>query len=207
VKNEIEKYNRLKKVSRSSEKNFLRNMFLEMGTISDPNKDYRLDIVMHNEDLADRVLKIMTQFDLNAKLARRRGAFVVYLKESEDIASFLGLIGAHKAMMEYENVIILKNVNNRVNREMNCETANIEKIVDAALKQAENINIIKDSGQFHKLSPKLKETALLRLGNPSSSMEELCGLFSESVSKTGLYHRFRKIDEIAKNIIGSNKKE
>ena len=206
VKSELEKYDRLKKVSRSSEKNFLRDMFLEAGTISDPNKDYRLDIVLHDKAASDRVLKMLNGFGLHAKLAGRRGAFVVYLKESEDIADFLGIIGAHNAMMDYENVIILKDVNNRVNREMNCENANIEKILDASFKQIENINIIKNSMGLEKLSPKLRETAFLRLENPSSSMEDLCMMFKERVSKPRLYHRFRKIEEIAGEVIKKRKK-
>jgi DNA-binding protein WhiA len=137
---------------------------------------------------------------IEAKVSSRKNWFVVYIKESEQIVSFLNIIGAHHALLDFENVRIIKGMRNRVNRLVNCDTANLKKAVNASLKQIENIKLIDGSIGLEKLPARLREVAYLRIENPDISLKELGEMLTPPVGKSGVNHRLRKIEEIAKNI-------
>lgn len=183
-------------------KAFLRGAFLSGGSVTDPEKNYHLEIINKNREMAQNLLKHMGGYGLNAKIIRRKGNFVVYLKEGEDIVDFLNVIGAHSALMELENVRILKEMRNNVNRIVNCETANLGKTVNASLRQIENIKLIKEKIGFGNLPRSLREIAELRLEHSDASLKELGEMLNPPLGKSGVNHRLRKLDRIAEKEAG-----
>ncbi len=179
---------------------FLRGTFLAAGSMSDPEKTYHLEINTHSIEAANRVSLIINDFNLNARISSRKSYFVVYLKEGENIVDFLNIIGAHSSLLELENVRILKEMRNNVNRIVNCETANLDKTVDAAMKQTENIVIIKNKMGLQNLPEPLSEIANLRLEYPDLNLKELGELMTPPLGKSGVNHRFRKLEEIAERL-------
>ncbi len=184
---------------RCCKKNYLKGAFLAAGSMSDPEKTYHLEIISHHKALAKEVNDLLTFFNLNAKVIKRKGYFVVYLKEGENIVDFLNIIGAHCALLELENVRILKEMRNNVNRIVNCETANLQKTVDASIRQVENIKYIRDNFGFDNLPENLRQIAELRLEYSDASLKELGEMISPTLGKSGVNHRLRKLDEIAEN--------
>lgn len=190
---------------RCDQKAYLRGAFLAGGSISNPEGNYHLEIITNDEVLAQDISLLFHKFALNAKVSIRKNFHVVYLKESEHIFEFLALIGAHKALFEFENIRILKGMRNQVNRIVNCETANLNKTVDAAVRQVENIKMIEGSIGFQALPDNLQEIARLRLEFPDATLKELGEMLIPKVGKSGVNHRLRKIDEIAEKILASRK--
>lgn len=184
---------------RCCKKSYLKGAFLSAGSMSDPEKTYHLEIISHHRSLAKEVNDLITYFNLNAKVIKRKGYFVVYLKEGENIVDFLNIIGAHGALLELENVRILKEMRNNVNRIVNCETANLQKTVDASIRQVENIKYIRDNLGFDNLPENLVQIAELRLEYSDASLKELGEMLSPTLGKSGVNHRLRKLDEIAEN--------
>lgn len=180
-------------------KAFLRGAFLGGGSISDPEKTYHLEITSRSKELAVEIEGIMDSFRLNSKVIRRKGNYVTYLKEGENIVDFLNIIGAHSALLELENVRILKDMRNNVNRIVNCETANLEKTVNASLRQIENIKYIRDNYGFDNLPVSLKEVAELRLKYNDANLKELGEMLNPRLGKSGVNHRLRKLDKIAED--------
>ena len=179
---------------------YLRGAFLAVGSVNDPNKNYHLEFVMQTARLAEQLREMMYSFSLEAKIVPRKEHFVVYLKEGEQIVDLLNVMGAHVALMELENVRIVKEMRNDINRKVNCETANLNKVVGAAVKQLEDISYIQQTIGLHKLSPQLQELAEVRLQYPDKSLKELGMLLSEPVGKSGVNHRLRKISGIAETL-------
>ncbi len=178
-------------------KAFLRGAFLAGGSISDPEKTYHLELTSRTLLLAQELSRILGTFRLNARIIRRKGSYVTYLKEGENIVDFLNIIGAHSALMELENVRILKGMRNNVNRIVNCETANLEKTVNASLRQVENIRYVAQKIGLHNLPENLREIAELRLEYSDANLVELGQLLSPPLGKSGVNHRLRKLDRIA----------
>jgi DNA-binding protein WhiA len=178
-------------------KALLRGAFLASGSISDPEKTYHLEIISHTREQAVNLTEILESFGLRSKIIKRKGNFVVYLKEGESIVDFLNITGAHNALMSLENVRILKDMRNSVNRIVNCETANLGKTVDASLRHVENIRYIAENIGFDKLPPALREIAELRLEYTDASLAELGQMLSPPLGKSGVNHRLRKLDLIA----------
>lgn len=176
---------------------FLRGVFMAAGSISDPEKDYHLEVVTDAPGHAAAITDIMSSFDIDAKIVARKKYFVVYIKDSEQIVDVLNIIEAHVALMELENIRIVKEMRNSVNRKVNCETANIGKTIEAAGRQAEDIILIRDTIGFDSLSPELKATAMLRLEYPESSLAELGKLHEIPVGRSGVNHRLQKLSEMA----------
>lgn len=176
---------------------FLRGAFLAAGSISDPEKSYHFEIVCPSMEKAQQLQGMICSFGPEAKVVARKKAFVVYLKESEQIVEFLGLMEAPGALMELENIRILKDMRNNVNRKVNCETANINKTVSAAVRQIEDIEFIRDSMGLENLAESLRSMAVLRLENPEAALKELGELLEPPVGKSGVNHRLRKLSEIA----------
>lgn len=179
---------------------FLRGAFMAAGSVTDPEKAYHLEMAVLSEKFANQLKDIVSCFGIDAKIVSRKKYYVVYVKEGAQIVDFLNVIGAHKALMGYENVRIVKEVRNSVNRQVNCETANISKTVAAATKQIEDIEYIQNYMGFGKLTDGLREIAELRLEYPDYSLKELGELLSCPISKSGVNHRLRKLSTIADHL-------
>ncbi len=176
---------------------FIRGAFLVAGSISNPKKDYHFEIVVPFDRKAVQLQEIINTFGLEAKIVRRKKNFVIYLKESSQIVDILNIMEAHVALMKLENIRIYKDMRNSINRQVNCETANIGKTVKAASKQIEDINFIRNNHSFSKLSEGLEEIAILRVKHPDASLKELGEMLDPPLSKSGVNHRLRKISRIA----------
>ena len=185
---------------RCCKKAYLKGAFLAAGSMSDPEKTYHLEIICHYPTLVHELNKLIEFFKLNAKVIKRKGNYVLYIKEGENIVDFLNIIGAHTALLELENVRILKGMRNSVNRIVNCETANLQKTVDASIRQVDNIMYIKEKLGFEKLPKNLREVAELRLEYSDASLMELGEMLSIPLGKSGVNHRLRKLDRIAEKI-------
>ena len=179
---------------------FIRGAFMAAGSISDPNKSYHFEIVCASMGKAQQIQKIMRCFALDAKIVSRKKSFVVYLKEGAQIVDVLNVMEAHQSLMELENIRILKDMRNTVNRKVNCETANINKTVSAAVKQIDDIRYIEETKGLDKLPEGLKDMALTRLTYPEASLKELGALLQNPVGKSGVNHRLRKLSEMAEEI-------
>ncbi|MDD3404563.1 MAG: DNA-binding protein WhiA [Hespellia sp.] len=179
---------------------FLRGAFLTAGSMSDPKKSYHFEIVCAGEEVAHQIQKLMQSFSMDAKIVKRKKNFVVYLKEGSQIVDMLNIMEAHVSLMELENVRILKDMRNTVNRKVNCETANISKTVSAAVKQVEDIEYIQSTVGLASLNEGLNNMAVVRLANPDATLKELGELLSPPVGKSGVNHRLRKLGEIAEDI-------
>lgn len=181
---------------------FIRGAFLAGGSISDPNKSYHFEIVCRTLGQAEQLRDMINSFEMEAKIVERKKYQVVYLKEGAQIVDMLNIMEAHVALMNLENVRILKEMRNSVNRKVNCETANISKTVNAAVKQLEDIEYIRDKAGLDSLPDNLRAVALLRLENPDAPLKELGTLLNPPVGKSGVNHRLRKISEIAEGLRG-----
>ena len=181
---------------------FIRGAFLCAGSISDPEKFYHFEIVCGSKAKAVQLMELIQSFEVDAKIVQRKKYYVGYVKEGAQIVELLGIMGAGVSLMNLENVRILKDMRNTVNRKVNCETANINKTVNAAVKQVEDILYIRDTAGLDSLPENLEETALLRLEYPQASLKELGALLSTPVGKSGINHRLRKICSIANELRG-----
>jgi len=179
---------------------FLRGAFLGGGSITNPERMYHLEFVSTKEEFAQDLLNILNGFDLNAKMIMRKKSFVVYLKEGDNVIKLLTLIGAYGSILNLENIRIIKEMRNNVNRVVNCETANLSKTVNAAMRQVKNIHYIQTYLGLNNLTPSLREVAELRLNYPEASFSELSQLLSNKVGKSGINHRLRKLDQIADDL-------
>ena len=179
---------------------YIRGAFLASGSMSDPSKAYHFEIVCEEEKQAEHLKDLINSFSLDAKIVKRKKSYVVYLKEGSQIVDVLNVMEAHVALMELENVRILKEMRNSVNRKVNCETANINKTVSAAVKQKEDIVYIRDTIGFEKLPEGLREAALARLQYPDAPLKELGALLEHPVGKSGINHRLRKLSEMAEKL-------
>lgn len=182
---------------------YLRGLFLACGTMSEPESAYSMEYSLTDGDFTAKVLKFSGDFSIDFKLTERKGRHIAYLKEGEQISDMLNVLGAPKAMMDFENVMILKDVRNNVNRKVNCETANINKMVKAAQKKIDDILYIKDRKGLDILPEDLREIAVLRIENPESSLAELGGMLKEKLGKSGVSHRLDKISVIAERLASS----
>lgn len=181
---------------------FIRGAFLTSGSLSDPNKFYHFEIVCSNEAKANQLRAMINSFGLDSKVVARKKSFVVYIKEGTQIVEILNVMEAHVSLMNLENVRILKEMRNGVNRKVNCETANLNKTVSAAIKQIEDIEFIRDTAGLNSLNEGLRELAVLRLENPEISLKDLGMMLSVPVGKSGVNHRLKKISEIAEGLKG-----
>ena len=179
---------------------FIRGAFLSAGSMSDPEKSYHFEIVCTGEDKARQLTEIVNSFDMDAKVVVRKKNHVVYLKEGAQIVDMLNNMEAHVSLLNLENVRILKEMRNSVNRQVNCETANINKTVSAAVKQLEDINYIKNTKGLDSLPDNLRETALVRLQYPQAPLKELGTYLEPAVGKSGVNHRLRRLCEIAEEL-------
>lgn len=181
-------------------KSYLKGMFLGAGSITSPEKEYHFEIVCNSEQLAQDTKKLIGSFGLTAKSFLRKNSHVVYLKESESITDLLNILGAHTQLLDFENTRILKEMRNKTNRIMNCDSANLDKTVNAALAQLAAIEKIKGKQKLTSLPDKLYQAAMLRLENPEASLSELAELSDPPIGKSGINHRLKKIEELAQRL-------
>lgn len=179
---------------------YLRGAFLNVGSMSDPKKSYHLEFVCDEKAQAVQLQEILSEFQIEARMIGRKKYHVVYLKEGSGIVDLLNVMGAHVSLMELENMRILKEMRNSINRRVNCETANISKTVTAAGRQIEDILLIRDKYGFENLPDNLRQMAEVRLEYPDAALKELGGYLEPVVGKSGVNHRLRRLSEIADKI-------
>lgn len=179
---------------------FIRGAFLGGGSISDPEKNYHLEFVTNNEEFAESLKDLINSLGFNSKTVSRKNNYVVYLKESEQISDLLNIIGAHQALLSLESTKIVKEMRNNVNRLVNCETANLSKTVNAAVRQIENIKYIEEKMGLNHLPPNLREIAMLRIEYEDLTLKELGEMAKPELSKSAVNHRLRKIEQIADDL-------
>ncbi|QGQ93766.1 DNA-binding protein WhiA [Paenibacillus psychroresistens] len=177
---------------------YLRGAFLAGGSVNNPEgSSYHLEIASMYEEHCQSLVQLANRFHLNARCIERKKGFVFYIKEGEKIIEFLSLIGAHQALLRFEDVRIMKDMRNSVNRIVNCETANLNKTIGAAVRQLDNIRLIQRELGLENLPEKLRVVAEIRLKHPDVNLQEVGDLLNGAVSKSGVNHRLRKIDELA----------
>ncbi|HIZ95715.1 MAG TPA: DNA-binding protein WhiA [Candidatus Ligilactobacillus excrementavium] len=183
-------------------RSYLRGAFLATGSVNNPETSrYHLEIYSLYEEHNNSICEMMNHYHLNARKTERRSGYITYLKEGEKIADFLSLIGATSSMLKFEDIRIMRDMRNSVNRIVNCENANLNKVADAATKQIENIKLIDDIVGLNKLPVKLQQVAITRVTHPEVSLKELGDLVEGGpISKSGVNHRLRKINEYADKI-------
>lgn len=188
--------------NRCCKRAYIRGSFLGAGSISNPEKTYHLEFVTNYEEHGKDLSRIINSFGLRSKIVMRKENYVVYIKEGEQIVDLLNIIGAHQALLKLEDIRVLKDIRNNINRLVNCETANLGKTINASVKQIQNIEIIDKYMGINKLSNNLREISELRLENSDASLKELGMMLNPPVGKSGVNHRFRKIEELADKLKG-----
>ncbi len=179
---------------------FLRGVFLCAGSMSDPEKSYHLEFVCNSPEQAEQLKDIIQEFQIEAKVIKRKKYYIVYLKEGSGIVDLLNVMGAHVSLMNLENLRIVKEMRNSINRRVNCEAANITKTVNAASKQIEDILLIQKQYGFENLPDNLRQMAEIRLEYPEAPLKELGEYLEPPVGKSGVNHRLRKLSEIAEHM-------
>ena len=179
---------------------FLRGAFLSMGSISNPEKSYHFEIVCSNPEKATAIRDLIQSFDVDAKIVLRKKYHVVYVKESDGLADLLGLMEANISLMNFENIRILREISGTVNRKVNCETANLNKTVSAAVEQVRDIELIREKIGLDQLPQPLQEMAYVRLEHPDTPLKDLGTYLDPAGGKFGVNHRLRKLKNIAEDL-------
>ena len=191
------KENFVKESKEESLKAVIRGVFMGSGSVNNPNKKYHLEISFNTEENLNNIISVLKILGINTKKMMAENKKSLYIKEGEEISKFLALIGAGKAVMNFEDIRIRKEMRGKVNRIVNCETANLNKTINASIEQIEAINKLKKNGKFNKLNENLKEIANLRLENPDMALSDLGKKLSKPLGKSGVNYRLKKIMEIA----------
>ncbi len=178
-------------------RSYLRGLFICKGFVNKPEANYHLEIVLNDTRMAREVKKLVGKFDVEMGIGERKNNLIVYIKDSERIGDFLRLIGTSKALLEFENVRIVKSMRNQVNRQVNCETANLGKTIDASVRQVELIKALIAKLGVNKIPSHLRELALLRIDHPDSTLKELGSLMEPPLTKSGVAYRMRKLELFA----------
>ena len=182
------------------QKAIVKGAFLGAGSITDPNKQYHLEIIFQERTNAEYILNICKNFGVYLKILENKDKFQLYIKDGEEISKFLALLGANRGVLAFEDVRITKEIKNNVNRLVNCETANLNKIVNASVNQVNDIKLIQKLNKFEELPDYLKEIAILRLENPDMSLKALGELLENPIGKSGVNHRLQKIHDFAEEL-------
>lgn len=194
--NEDIEYNEEEQPKEEVLKAVIRGAFLGGGSINNPESKYHLEIILSTTSNAEKIIEILKKFTITSKKLNRKSGYSVYIKDGEQISKLLALIGANNSVLKFEEIRVLRDIKNNINRKVNCETANINKTVSAAVKQIEAIKKLQKTGQFDNLSESLKEIAKIRLENPDASLIELGQMLENPIGKSGVNHRLNKILEI-----------
>lgn len=178
----------------------IREAFIKSGSMNDPNKKYHLQVMFRSKKKAEEMQMLLDNFNIHAKIIKKEKEYMLYLKDGEEISEFLALIGANSSVIKFEEIRVIKETRNDINRLVNCETANLNKTINAAVKQIEDIKLIKKKRKFASLPENLQEIANLRVANPDVSLVELGKMLNEPIGKSGVNHRLKKISEIAEDL-------
>ena len=181
-------------------KAIVRGSFMGAGSISNPKSKYHLEIVFQDEGNASKVNHILNHFNINSKVLQRAKNYIVYIKDGEEISNYLAFIGANSSVLKFEENRVIRDVRNNVNRIVNCETANLNKVIQTAVKQIEDIKLIKKNNKFKDLKEGERELAELRLKNPEASLNELGKMLEKPISKSGVNHRMKAVENMAEDI-------
>ena len=176
----------------------VRGAFLGSGSISNPRSVYHLEIVFKVLENAKYINNILEKYNIDAKILERDKSYMLYIKDGENISKFLAFIGANKSVLDFEETRVMKDMRNQVNRIVNCETYNLNKVVASSVKQIDDIKLIKKHNKFDALTDKERELAKLRLDNPNATLKELGEMLE--ISKSGVGHRFEHIAQIAEEL-------
>lgn len=179
---------------------YIREAFIKSGSMNDPNKKYHLQIMFKEKAKAEEMQTLLNNFNIHAKIIKKEKDYMLYLKDGEEISEFLALVGANKSVIKFEEVRVIKETRNDINRLVNCETANLNKTINASVKQIEDINKIKKAGKFNELPETLKEIAEVRINNPDMSLIELGKLLDKPIGKSGVNHRLKKLSQISEEL-------
>lgn len=175
----------------------IRGAYLGGGSINNPENAYHLEIGISNKENTENIVQVLKQFDINSNAISKKNDYAVYIKDSEEISKFLALLGANKSVLRFEEIRVQREMNNKINRLVNCESANLNKTINASIEQIEAIKKLKENHEFEKLNDSLKEIAELRLKNPNASLIELGQMLNTPVGKSGVNYRLKKIMELA----------
>ena len=196
-KNMIEKIENIEELKLEQIKWLIRGAYLGSGSINNPEKKYHLEIGIDKKSNAEKIIEYLKYYDIKSNIIEKKGEYAVYLKDGEEISKFLALLGANKSVIKFEEIRVQREMNNKINRIVNCETANLNKTINASIEQIEAIKKLKANKKFEKMDETLKEIAELRLRNPNKSLVELGRLLKQPVGKSGVNYRLKKIMEIA----------
>lgn len=175
------------------EKAYIRGTFLGSGSINNPKNKYHLEVKLKTKNNAENIIKILSRYNISFKILNNQNKFSIYSKDGEEISKFLAFIGASRSVLKFEEIRVYRDMRNNINRIVNCETANLTKTVDAAIKQIEAINKLKKNGKYNDLPDNLKEIAKLRIENPEASLVELGKMLKEPIGKSGVNYRLNTI--------------
>lgn len=175
----------------------IKGTYLGAGSINNPEKKYHLEIGITQKNDAGKIVEYLKSFDIKSNIIEKNNQYAIYIKDGEEISKFLALLGANKSVLRFEEIRVQREMNNKINRIVNCETANLNKTINASIEQIEAIKKLKANKQFEKMDEPLKEIAELRLENPNASLVELGKMLKNHVGKSGVNYRLKKIMEIA----------
>ena len=182
------------------QKAFIRGSFLGSGSMTNPKNSYHLEILFANLEDAEISLKILENYNIKLKSMTKNQSYGIYAKDGEEISKFLAFIGANNAVLKFEEIRVYRDIRNNVNRKVNCETANLNRTVNSAVKQIEAIKLLEKSGKLAELSEGIQEIAKLRIFHPEASLAELGAMLAKPIGKSGVNHRLKTIEKLAMNI-------
>ena len=195
--------NNIEKIDLSNEveeKALVRGSFLGSGSINNPENKYHIEIILHIKEEAELLLNILEKYNIYFKMLKKSNNYSIYSKDGEEISKFLAFIGASSAVLKFEDIRVYRDMRNNVNRLVNCETANLSKTVNAAVKQIDAIKLIKEKGKFTALTDSLQEIAELRIKYPEASLVELGKMTNPPIGKSGVNHRLKAIMKFAMDL-------
>ena len=194
---ELQKIDYSQELSTDQIRWLIKGIYSGAGSINNPEKKYHLEIGITQKCDAEKIIEYLRSFSIKSNIVEKSNQYAVYIKDGEEISKFLALLGANKAVLRFEEIRVQREMNNKINRIVNCETANLNKTINASIEQIEAIRRLMKSGDFEKLDEPLKEIAELRLENPNTSLIELGKMLKKPVGKSGVNYRLKKIMEIA----------
>ena len=199
IKEKMDKSGGIESKDEARIKALARGAFLGSGSVNNPENKYHLEVVLSNNKNASSIKKMLEKMQIDFKALERKNGYSLYMKDGEEISKFLAFIGANNSVLKFEEIRVIRDMKNNVNRKVNCETANLNKTINAAVKQIDAIKKIKARGNFENLSENLREIANLRLENPDASLVELGQMLKNPIGKSGVNHRLNQLIELSKN--------
>ncbi len=196
-KKELENINKISEQEEMLIKSLARGIFLGSGSVNNPENKYHLEMILSTKENAIEIQEILQKMQIKFKLLSRENGYSLYIKEGEEISKFLAFIGANSSVIRFEEIRVIREMKNNINRKVNCETANLSKTISAAVKQIEAIKKLQMENKFENLPDNLKEIANLRLENPDSSLAELGQMLKNPIGKSGVNHRLNQLIELA----------